>query len=88
MTEKTRKAFRLSEDVLKKIEERNKGLYPTATQYVEAAVLAFSDGEKMDWARVEQLEKKVLRLEQEVFEKSLEPEMEEPEIRLPKLTDN
>ncbi|MDD6168882.1 MAG: hypothetical protein PUB46_02225 [Lachnospiraceae bacterium] len=88
MTEKTRKAFRLSEDVLKKIEERNKGLYPTATQYVEAAVLAFPDGEKMDWARVEQLEKKVLRLEQEVFEKSLEPEMEEPEIRLPKLTDN
>lgn len=64
MAEKKAKTYRLSEQVLQKIEERDKTIYQHETQYVEAAVLAFGEGKKE-----ELLEQRIEKLEQEVFGK-------------------
>lgn len=83
MAEKKTKTFRFSEEVLQKIKERNKTLYQYETQYIEAAVLAFEGGEKAEFARVELLEKRIEKLEQEVFEKK----QKDIDLNLPNLPD-
>lgn len=68
MAEKKAKTYRLSEQVLQKIEDRDRTLYQHETQYVEAAVLAFEGG-KEDRVKEELLEQRIEKLEQEVFGK-------------------
>lgn len=68
MSTKKTKTYRFSEAVLKKIEDRNRGQYPYETQYLEAAVLAFEG----DGNRLELLEGRVEKLEQEFYDSQKE----------------
>lgn len=73
---KKQKTFRFSDVVLKKIAERNRGLYPYETQYIEAAILAFDGMGGTDTERFEELKKRLDKLEHDFYESKKENQKE------------
>lgn len=59
-----KKTLRLSERAVEKMEQRDRTIYKYESQYMDAAVLAFSGNDAPDISEVKLLEKRIENLEE------------------------